>query len=177
VAVFTIHATKKLLDRVPQPVTPDVSEPTTVLGNWYATALFWKPQVCLLVNERTLLPVLMPLAPAATLMVRFPESLRRTLWAQGTPAVFIEIESAAMVEGRYAKTANRSVVGIMNEFSYLAEAHRAHRGNSDLVALAVKLSKTPCSPLYTRHTSPDRELTALVTAWSEARQNDPDDLV
>lgn len=34
-----------------------------------ATALFWKPQVALLVNEPTLLPVLMPLAPAATLRV------------------------------------------------------------------------------------------------------------
>jgi len=81
--MFTIHATKKLLDRVPQPVMPAVSEPTTALGNWYATALFWKPQVGLLVNERTLLPVLMPLAPAATLMARFPESLRQTLDAHG----------------------------------------------------------------------------------------------
>ncbi len=25
----------------------------TVLGNWYATELFWKPQVALLVNENT----------------------------------------------------------------------------------------------------------------------------
>lgn len=175
--MFTIHATKKLLDRVPQPVMPAVSEPTTALGNWYATALFWKPQVVLLVNERTLLPVLMPLAPAATLMVRFPESLRQILWAQGSPAVFIEFESAAMTEGTYAKTANRSVVGIMNEFSFLAEVHRARRGINDLNALAVKLSRTPCSPLYKRHTSPDRELTALVTAWSETGQADRDGLV
>ncbi len=175
--MFTIHATKKLLDRVPQPVVPPVSEPTTALGNWYATALFWKPQVVLLVNERTLLPVLMPLAPAATLMVRFPESLRQILWAQGSPAVFIEFESAAMIEGRYAKTANRSVVGIMNEFSFLAEVHRADRGINDLNALAIKLSRTPCSPLYKRHTSPDRELTALVTAWSETGQNNRDGLV
>jgi hypothetical protein len=40
------------------------------LGPWYATALFWRPQVALLVNESTLLPVLMPLAPAATLPAR-----------------------------------------------------------------------------------------------------------
>jgi hypothetical protein len=170
--MFTIHATKKLLDRVPQPVMPAVSEPTTALGNWYATALFWKPQVVLLVNERTLLPVLMPLAPAATLMERFPESLRKTLEAHGIPAEFIEFESAAMGEGRYAKTANRSVVGIMNEFSFLAEVHRANQGINDLNALAVKLSRTPCSPLYKRHTSPDRELTALVAGWSEAGQDD-----
>jgi hypothetical protein len=34
---------------------------TTVLGDWFATALFWKPQVALLVNHRTLLPVFRPL--------------------------------------------------------------------------------------------------------------------
>lgn len=175
--MFTIHATKKLLDRVPQPVTPVVSEPTTALGNWYATALFWKPQVGLLVNERTLLPVLMPLAPLATLMDRFPESLQQTLKAHGVPAEFIEFEIAAIGEGGYAKTANRSVVGIMNEFSFLAEVHRANRGISDLVALAVKLSRTPCSPLYKRHTSPDRELAALVTVWSQGGQNGPHDPV
>lgn len=147
------------------------------LGNWYATALFWKPQVVLLVNERTLLPVLMPLAPVATLMDRFPESLQPTLATHGIPAEFIEFEIAAMVEGRYAKTANRSVVGIMNEFRYLAEIHRADRGINDLVSLAVKLSRTPCSPLYKRHTSPDRELAALVTAWSESGQSHQDGLV
>ncbi len=72
----------------------------------------------LLVDERTLFPVLMPLAPAATLMVRFAEALQRTLQARGVAADFIESEIAAMAEGRYAKTANRSVVGIMNEFRH-----------------------------------------------------------
>ncbi len=166
-AVFNIHATKKLLDRVNQPVMPAVPEPATALGNWYGTVLFWKPQVGLLVNERTLFPVLMPLAPAVTLLKRFPDSLRQTLEARGIAADFIESEIAAMVEGRYAKTANRSVVGIMNEFSFLADVHRAHRGGDDLVGLALKLSETPCGPLYKRHGSPDRELDAVVAAWSD----------
>ena len=50
----------------------------------------------------------------------------------------------------------------MNEFTYLAEAYRAHRGFDDLVALAVELSETPCGPLYKRHVSPNRELDAVV---------------
>ncbi len=165
-AVFSIHATKKLLDRVNRAVAPAVSEPTTVLGNWYATALFWKPQVALLVNERTLFPVLMPLAPAATLMERFPDSLQQMLDARGVTEDFIESEITAMAEGRYAKTANRSVVGSMNEFSYLAKVHRDHRGVDDLVVLALDLSETPCGPLYKRRVSPDRELEALVAEWS-----------
>ncbi len=167
--MYSIHATKKLLDRVRQPVAPAVSEPTTALGNWYATALFWKPQVALLVNERTLFPVLMPLAPAATLMERFPAAVREVLETSGVPAGFIESEIATMVDGRFAKTANRSVVGSMNDFSYLATAHRDHRGVDDLTALSLRLSTTPCGPLYKRHVSPDRELAALVASWTTER--------
>ncbi|MCL1601057.1 MAG: hypothetical protein M3112_05930 [Actinomycetia bacterium] len=165
--MFSIHATKKLLDRVNRPVLPAVSEPATILGNWYANVLFWKPQVALLVNERTLLPVLMPLAPAATLAERFPEALQRVLKALGVAPAFIEVETDAMADARYAKTASRSVIGIMNEFKYLAEVYRDYRGFDDLVALAVELSGTPCGPLYKRHGSPDRELDVLVASWPE----------
>ena len=169
VTVFSLHATKKLLDRVKQPIMPPVSEPTTVLGNWYGTVRFWKPHVALLVNERTLFPVLMPLAPAATLMERFPDGLRQTLEARGVAADFIESEVAAMVDGQYAKTANRSVLGIMNEFGYLADWFRDHRGSTDLVTLALRLSETPCGPLYQRHGSPDRELDAAIAVWLDAK--------
>jgi Domain of unknown function (DUF6933) len=168
VVVFSLHATKKLLDRVKQPAMPPVVEPTTALGNWYGTALFWKPQVALLVNERTLFPVLMPLSPAGTLIARFPNALQQTLKAHGTRADFIEAELAAMADGRYAKTASRSVIGIMNEFSYLAAVYRDHRELTDLLALSLLLSETPCGPLYKRHGSPDRELDAAVAEWSKA---------
>src|SRR5437868_5460291 len=57
--VLIVRATKKLLDRAGPP-SPSDEESTTLLGQWYATALFWKPQVALFVNEPTLLPVLMP---------------------------------------------------------------------------------------------------------------------
>jgi hypothetical protein len=61
-------------NRAKQPVLPRVAEPTTWLGNWYGTALFWRPQLTLLVDEGTLFPVLMPLAPAATPLDGFPEA-------------------------------------------------------------------------------------------------------
>ena len=173
-AVFSIHATGKLLDRVTGPVLPPVSEPATVLGNWYANVWFWKPQVVLLVNERTLLPVLMPLAPAATLGERFPEAFQRVLEALGVVPAFVEVEVSAMADVRFARTADRSVVGVMNGFKHLAEDYRDYRGLDDLVTLAVALSVTPCGPLYGRHVSPDRELDALVVGWSEAGSGNSD---
>jgi hypothetical protein len=157
--VYTIHATKKLLDRLKQPVAAPVAEPPTVLGNWYATVIFWKPQVALLVNERTLFPVVTALAPAATLAARFPGALRDVLIALGTDPVFVDTETSLMTEVSYAKTANRSVVGIMIEFTFLAD-HRQH--DTDLIALSLNLASTPCSPLYKRHISPDRELQAHI---------------
>ena len=78
--MFTLHCTKKLLDRV-QPAVTAPCNANTRLGNWYATALFWKPQLALLVNERTLLPVVMPLAPATTLAQRFPDALAQVPFA------------------------------------------------------------------------------------------------
>ncbi len=159
---YTIHATKKLLDRVKRPVEVPVDEPSTALGNWYATAMFWKPQVALLVNERTLLPVFVPLAPAAKLAQRFPDHLGRVLDGLGVPIEFVLQEVGAMGEASYAKTANRSVVGSMNDFGFLAEAGRAHGRGEDLVALSVHLAGTPCSPLRKGHGFPDREVEAIV---------------
>jgi hypothetical protein len=61
---------------------------------------------------------------------------------------------------RLATASNRSVVGIMTEFTHLAEAYRKS-GEPDLTDLAVQLAPTPCGPLHRRHVSPDRELAAL----------------
>ena len=157
-----MRATKKLLDRIGAPSLDEGEQSTTLLGQWYATALFCKPQVALFVNEPTLLPVLLPLAPAATLLARFPQQLAAVLAAHGTPDAVIDEEQRQMRDRRLAKTANRSVVGIMNEFTYLAEAYRSDTPAPDLLALAMRLAAMPCGPLYSKHVTPDRELEALL---------------
>jgi len=163
--MYSLCVTKKLLDRIKPSATVSDKVGTTVLGNWYATALFWKPQVALLVNEKTLLPVLMPLAPATILATRFPEHLADVLAAHGVPQQFIDQEITQMNEVLYAKTSNRSVVGIMNQFSSLAEGYREYLETKDLLALSLRLSETPCSPLYKGAVSPDRELKRLLLTW------------
>jgi hypothetical protein len=160
--VLIVRATKKLLHRVGPPTLQEGEHSTTILGEWYATALFWRPQVALLVNEPTLLPVLMPLAPAATLPTRIAQRIALVLAAHGTPNAIIDEELRRMRDCRTARTANRSVVGIMNEFAYLAEAHRDDDPGQDLLDLSVRLATTPCGPLYGKNVSPDRELGALL---------------
>ena len=159
---YTIHCTKKLLDRVKPPANATPVQTTTFLGNWYATALFWKPQTALLISEKTLLPVLMPLAPAAELGQRFPEHLASVLLAHGAPHALVEHELSATREFEYSKTANRSLVGMLNQFTYLAEGYRDHHPTTDLLWISMRLSETPCSPLYKTTISPDRELQRLM---------------
>lgn len=167
--MYSLHATKKLLDRVKSAQLSAVEHPATALGNWYATALFWKPHIALLVNEKTLLPVLMPLAPAAALAERFPPQLGLVLAACGVNQEFIASELAHMTEVRFAKTANRSVLGMMNQFSFLAEGYRDYLETDDLLTLSMKLADTPCSPLYKGQVFPYREVIALSQEWQSRR--------
>ena len=158
-----VRATRKLLQRLEPAMPDDRISTTALLGDWYATYLPWRPrQVALLVNERTLLPLLMPLAPAATFLDRFPDELAALLEAHHIPASVIAAEVAATRNARLATTANRSLLGSMNEFAFLAETHRTKGADLDLLELSLTLSRTPCSPLYSRHVSPDREVAALL---------------
>ena len=85
------------------------------------------------------------------------------LSAHGASPAFVEAEAKEMAEWRLAKTTNRSVVGIMSEFTSLAEAYAAHGGGLDLFELSLRLAKTPCGPVYKRNVSPDRELAVLLS--------------
>ena len=157
-----VRATRKFLDRIGPGAGSD-AEATTLLGDWYATALPWRPrQVALFMSDRTLLPVAMPLAPAATVLARFPDHLAEALSAHRVPTNVIEHELAQMKVAALTPTNNRSRVGSLTEFAFLADHHRHQRPDLDLLDLSLWLSSVPCSPLYKRHVSPDRELAALL---------------
>lgn len=165
--MLIVRATRKLLALVGSPDVQEDQRCTTQLGEWYATVMPWRPRVTLLVNESTLVPVLMPLAPAATWATRVGGQVATVLAAHGAPARFIAEELRHMRESSLGTTANRSVLGVMNEFVYLANVHREnHVGAVDLCDLAVRLAATPCGPLYGRNVSPDRELAATLRSHS-----------
>jgi hypothetical protein len=120
----------------------------------------------LFTHELTLLPVLVPLAPATSVIDRFPAMRATVLGAHGVGDTFIARELAEMTEHRLAKTANRSVLGVMNEFVDIGR-HYSVNGTDDLVRLSLRLAETPCGPLFTRHVSPDYELAAFVAERSD----------
>ncbi len=162
--MMSIHATRKLLDRITHTPEPDVTEPTTMLGNWYATLLTWRKPVVLFVNTRTRLPVLVACAPSRTVRDRFADQLANVLLAHDAPSDFINNEIERTRAGTWAKTSDRSVIGSLNEFAFLADTHRARRGEPDLFALSLRLAGTPCTPLDHSTGFPDLELAAVIAA-------------
>lgn len=158
--MLVVHGTKKFLDRVGRPNPDPTIESTTTLGSWFATVLFWKPQVALFVNVGTLLPVFVPFAPASSVLDRFPTSLDAVLTALGVERVFINHELAEMEPNVLAKTNSRSVLGSMSDFIFMAEVEPQWE-RTDLVALAVRLANTPCGPLRASTGFPDLEVRAL----------------
>jgi hypothetical protein len=157
--MLVIRGTKKLRDRVKGPPAVDGEESTTGLGDWFANALFWRPQVALLVNRRTLLPVFMELAPAATLLDRAPGAIEAVLRRHGVDETFLAAEREAMGEVRIAPTDDRRVVGVMNEFAFHGE-WLWKDGQHDLEGLSLRLSSMIIGKLD--EGSPDRALSAFL---------------
>ena len=148
--MYTVRGTKKFLDRVGRPVAePPPPPPSTVLGDWYANVLSWRPQVALFVNATTFVPVLVPLTPAAGAVARFPAAMADVIGALGVDPRFVESESTEMSSVVLAKTASRQVLGVMNEFTFMAE-HTIDTGRSDstdLLGLSVWLANTIVGPI------------------------------
>jgi len=157
--VLVIRGTKKLRDRVKGRLAVDGEASTTALGDWFANALFWRPQVALLVNRRTLLPVFMELAPAATLLDRAPAAIEAVLRRHGVDETFLAAERAAMGEVRIAPTDDRRVVGVMNEFAFHGE-WLWKEGRHDLEGLSLRLSSMIIGKL--EEGSADRALSAFL---------------
>lgn len=148
--MVVIRGTKKFLDRVGRPL----SEPppsSTVLGAWYANVLFWRPQALLFVNERTLLPILVPLAPAATVITQLRATAELVLGLHGLAGSFLAHELEATENAVLAKTANRSVLGMLNK----VRATSLRRGVPRLETSSICPSAWPPCPVArcTRPTS------------------------
>jgi hypothetical protein len=159
------------LDGVPTPPS-DIDQPTGPLGSWYATVLFWKPQVAPLVDEHTYLPLLMPLAPAshAPLLQRFPDAIETLLAAHHTTHRRPSSGRPPQPhENPSSPDRNRHALGVMNELAHLATFHHTP-GRS----IWSRLPLTSPVPGSVRSTQPTSHPTALSPPSPAARSQTPD---
>jgi hypothetical protein len=156
--MITFRCTKRVAQRFRLQLRDDAPASTGILGDWYANLLnIGRQRLVLCVSERTLLPVILP-ARQDAFPGRFREHLRWVLKQLDIPDSQIEAEVAAAREVTFAPTRSRQVLGVMNDFAFMAKVgvSRQHETIDELVRF---LAGTPCSPLGMDH--PDRVTQAL----------------
>jgi len=157
--VRTIHCTQKLLKELGNPplVTPNTETPEG-LGNWYCNLLRIDRRKCLLfTNEVTLYSFLIPRVLKQNLLNledEFLINLNLNLQAEGFS---LEVINRVMQEYReigFAKTANRRVLGSMNEFAFEYEFLIRREGGINrtrILEVNHQINRTPMSPLKYRY--------------------------
>lgn len=114
--MITLRCTQKLLRRAGVPTKVDTKAPTTVLGDWCANLIVARPQqLALCMNERSLLVVVLPARDFKNVAPRFRAQVVSLLTRIGVPAAAVAVEEKAMSEFAFGPTANRRVLGCLNQ--------------------------------------------------------------
>lgn len=146
--MLTLRCTARTLKRFRLTAVEDPPDSTGRLGDLYANVLrLGRRQLVLCVAERTFLPVLLPARRE-----RFPAKLGEDLLTMlslleivDEPAV-AELEAAAEVT--IARTASRSVLGVMNDMALALETAHTYGGlPEDRFAISLWLSGRIHAPL------------------------------
>jgi hypothetical protein len=147
--VFTLRCTAKVFRQLrTKPTGHEGDQPTTVLGDWYANLVsVERRRVFLCVSEKSLLPVLLPLANPGRLALadRVAIAAGVVLAAIGVDPRAIERELAEMKDWHLGTTASRAILGSMNDFAFLLQ--NAKRPGEPLPEMERWLAEVPCGPL------------------------------
>jgi hypothetical protein len=141
--MIVVRCTAKLLTRLGVDARSDVDTSTGLLGDWYATTLHVRHLYVLAVARATLLPIVVTGRDLRSFPERMTSTLAEVLEAYALPAETIARECAAMTPVRYARTDDRSTVGVLVEFGRLLEAELLARPTASPTALSLRLADTP----------------------------------
>lgn len=142
--MFVLRCTQKLLDRLNSKPDPEPAPPDTVLGDWYANLIrVGRIQVVLAVSERSLLPVVVPARDGRSLVQRLSESLGLMLSAVGVPPDEAIAERGAMQRWAIGRTANRRILGSLNDLAFQLEVGLLDFPDRTLLAQSLWLARTP----------------------------------
>jgi hypothetical protein len=152
--MVALRCTAALLKRLRVTAVAETGPATGLLGDWCAKPIrFRGPPLVLCSNERSLLSVVIRLAPAATFGNRFAAAAQHRInqIPVAPSSRFAEIASLHPI--LVAKATNRSVLSSMTQLAFGAEAWLHAESDQaesfDLEALGERLCETPCSALST----------------------------
>jgi len=147
--MVVLRSTQKLLVRLKQVGDLPPVESTTRLGDWYGNILWiGRRQHLLFISERSRLPVVLPITESKRLATAFPDTMCERLAIVGVTAEDIADERARMSEIAFGRTRNRSLLGTLNDFAFMAQQGNANRAERESPEELMQfLSQTPILPL------------------------------
>jgi hypothetical protein len=147
--MVVLRCTRKLLARLKRPeVSADVAS-STRLGDWYGNILqIGHHQHLLFISERSRLSVVIPIRDARHLEAVFPDAVCDVLAAVGIGEEDIADERSRMSEISFGRTNNRSLLGTLNDFAFMAQHGNANRDEPESPEELMRfLAQTPILPL------------------------------
>ena len=147
--MVVLRCTQKLLVRLKQVGDLPAVESTTRLGDWYGNILrIGRRQHLLFISERSRLPVVLPISEAKRLGTVFPDAVCEVLAIVGVAAADIARERFAMSELAFGRTRNRSLLGTLNDFAFMAQQGNVNRTEPESPEELMQfLAQTPILPL------------------------------
>ena len=147
--MVVLRCTQKLLVRLKQVGDLPPVESTTRLGDWYGNVLrIGRRQHLLFISERSRLPVVLPIREAKRLATVFPDAVCERLAIVGVTAEDIADERARMSEIAFGRTRNRSLLGTLNDYAFMAQSVDARRTEPESPEELMRfLARTPILPL------------------------------
>lgn len=151
--MFNLRCTARLLRRLN--CDPGVSAAsTTRLGDWYGNLFnVGRQQYAMFTSERSLLTIVMPAREIEPLADRLSDGLRVLLIEMGIGSALIDEEIAQMQGFAVTATANRSVLGSMNDLIFQAKFYLGESKQLSLAELQQRLANAPLKLLEYRFAS------------------------
>jgi hypothetical protein len=149
--VLTLRCTRRVLTRFQATPSSAPVTPTTRLGDWYVGWVPRRRALLLFMNERTLLAVLIGAAPIATALDRWRRSTFDLLVALGIDGEAAGDELDAMRDIGFAATANRRVLGCLNEATQVLRLLQVDDHPRRLFDAELHLAGTLYSTIAYRH--------------------------
>ncbi len=176
--MVVLLCTQKLLARLKLPAVVPQGLSSTRLGDWYGNALrLSRQQLLLFVSGRTHRAAIVPARDTRRLPAVLADAVADRLAALGVPAALIDQERQYMADVVFTRTHNRSVLGTMNDYAFMARDIQARRGAGDargvdgLLRGNAHLGTRRCAPAgpgpqcLSRLTGSNR---TKISAWSRA---------
>ena len=100
------------------------------------------------ISERSRLPVILPIGEAKRLGAVFPDAVCERLAIVGVAAADMADERGRMSEIAFGRTRNRSLLGTLNDFAFMAQHGNANRVEPESPEELMRLlAQTPILPL------------------------------